>query len=264
MKIAIVGAGNGGTAILKSLSKIEGINIEIIVDTNLNAPGILLAKELGIKYSDSIDDINCNNLDMIIEATGVEEVSKLLNEKSNGKCKIIDSEGAFLIMTLVERETKTLEKLNSQMSVIADTSSVVQNQLDEITSSIKSIHNVSENLLNTAEVSNKYIEKSDKIVSYVNKIAQQIKILGLNANIEAARAGEHGKGFSVVANEIQKLANNSESFAKEINQMLVKLANEIRKINGEIDNLKKLSQVQLNASETVSSALERLKSKTTI
>ncbi|SHH62414.1 Methyl-accepting chemotaxis protein (MCP) signalling domain-containing protein [Caloranaerobacter azorensis DSM 13643] len=264
MKIAIVGAGNGGTAILKSLSKIEGINIEIIVDTNLNAPGILLAKELGIKYSDSIDDINCNNLDMIIEATGVEKVSKLLNEKSNGKCKIIDSEGAFLIMTLVERETKTLEKLNSQMSVIADTSSVVQMQLDEITSSIKNIHNISENLLNTAEASNKYIEKSDKIVSYVNKIAQQIKILGLNANIEAARAGEHGKGFSVVANEIQKLANNSESFAKEINEMLVKLANEIRKINGEIDNLKKLSQVQLNASETVSSALERLKSETTI
>ncbi|WP_069649873.1 methyl-accepting chemotaxis protein [Caloranaerobacter ferrireducens] len=264
MKIAIVGAGNGGTAILKSLAKIEEISIEIIIDTNLNAPGILLAKELGIRFSDSIDDINCNILDMVIEATGVEKVSMLLNEKFGGSCKIIDSEGAYLIMTLVEREVKTLEKLNSQMSVIADTSSVVQRQLEDITSSVKSIHNVSENLLNTAEVSSKYIEESDKIVSYVNKIAQQIKILGLNANIEAARAGEHGRGFSVVANEIQKLANSSETFAKEINEMLVKLANEIRKINVEIDNLKKLSQIQLDASETVSVAVERLKSETTI
>lgn len=264
MKIAIVGAGNGGTAILKSLSKIEEISIEIIVDTNLNAPGILLAKELGIKYSNSIDDINCKNLDMIIEATGVEKVSMLLNEKFGNSCKIIDSEGAYLIMTLVERDMQTLEKLNAQMAIINDTSSVVQKQLEDITSSVKNIHNVSENLLNTAEVSNKYIEESDKIVNYVNKIAQQIKILGLNANIEAARAGKHGRGFSVVANEIQKLANNSETFAKEINEMLVKLANEIKKINIEIDNLKKLSQIQLNASETVSVAVERLKSETTI
>lgn len=262
MNIAIVGAGNGGTNILKSLSRVDEVNVDIIVDTNLNAPGISLAKELGINYSKSVDDINASNLDVIIEATGIEAVANEVYEKFSSDCKIIDSTGAFLIMTLVERDIETLEKLNKQMDIINETSTVVQDQIKEISDSVERIHDVTNNLISTTETSNKYIDKSDKIINYVNKIAQQTKILGLNANIEAARAGKYGKGFSVVANEIQKLAGSSENFAKEINNILVKLSNELRKINSEIDNLKQLSEIQLGASEKVEFVVDKLKKQT--
>ncbi|RKD31214.1 methyl-accepting chemotaxis protein [Thermohalobacter berrensis] len=262
MKVAIVGAGKGGTAILKSLARLDEVHVSVIIDTNVNASGIKLAKKLNVDTSTSIEDINPVDTDMIIEATGIENVANTLHDKYGDDCKIIDSQGAFLIMTLVERDIETLEKLDAQMSAINETSLVVQNRLEEIATSVEDIHNVSEMLVNTTEASNKYIEESDKIVQYVNKIAQQIKILGLNANIEAARAGEYGKGFSVVASEIQKLANESENFAKEINDILVKLSTEIEKINNEIDNLKKLSQVQLDASNSVSAAVEKLKEET--
>ena len=258
MNIAIVGAGIGGTNMIESFSKIDEINIVQVIDRSIDAPGVLLAKKLGIKCSQTISEIVVSNLDLIIEATGVEKVKKELNDSFGDLCTIIDSHGALLIMTLVKRDIVVLDKLNNQMLAVKDTSSQVKDHLKDISSSIDSTYEINEKLNEISKTSIEYIKETDKIIQYVNNISKQTKILGINATIEAARAGEQGKGFSVVANEVQKLADSSESFAKEITNILTKLAEEIKHVEEVAKNLSNLSERQVQASSNVNIAVNSL------
>lgn len=262
MNIVIVGAGQGGYNIICSFINIEDIKINMVIDRDMDAPGIRIAKEHGILCSKSIDDINPNNTELILEVTGNNNVSKILYDKFQDKCTILDSKAALLIISLVKKDIETLNKLNNSMEVITDTSSTIEKQLKEIATGVDSIHKVSENLIISTESSNEYITKTDEIIKYVDKMAKHTKILGLNAAIQAARAGEQGKGFSVVSTEIQKLAENNKSFSVEISKMLNQLSEEIRKIKEETSKLNYLSDLQVNASNAVNLAVDKLVNQT--
>lgn len=260
MNVAVIGGGAGGSKIIKLLSQIESVEIKIVIDKKYDAPGIKLAQEMGIKVSQNIDDLDADVVDIIIEVTGNEDVSKLIYNKYGNKCKIIDAEGALLIIEIANHDAVNFEKLSKKVKDINGATLIVQSQIESIISSVKEMHGVADRLLNLLNISNDYIKQSDEIIEYVNNIAMQTKILGINATIEAARAGEHGRTFSVVAKEIQDLASNSEVYAKDINGILTKLSEEIKKLNYEVESLEKLSQNQINATEEVRIAINSLKS----
>jgi hypothetical protein len=262
LNIVIIGAGTGGCEILNSLIDLEDVKIDLIIDKNPNAPGMELAKTLKIAHSQNMEDINTNKTDIIIEVTGNENLRSILKEKFENKCAIIDSKSALLVTMLVKKDAKRIEKINKHIDIIKNTSEIIQSELNEISSSVNNIHDVSDNLMNSINLSKKHIAESDKIIKYFNDISKQTKILGINASIESARAGEHGKGFSVVAMEVQKLANNSGEFAKEINVILTKLSEEIKNINNEINNIDEQSEIQITASKKVNVAVDRLVEET--
>lgn len=92
--------------------------------------------------------------------------------------------------------------------------------MSEIVEDISSTHDGINSLENQSN-------KVQEVISVIDSISNQTKLLALNASIEAARAGEHGKGFSVVAEEISKLANLTSESTKEITDIINTMGSEV-------------------------------------
>ncbi|ABR47395.1 methyl-accepting chemotaxis sensory transducer [Alkaliphilus metalliredigens QYMF] len=110
------------------------------------------------------------------------------------------------------------------------------NDIQTVTKDINQVRNNFSTVNEKGQELSTQVSKILEISSTVEFIADQTNLLALNAAIEAARAGEAGRGFSVVAEEIRKLAENSKQAVGEINENLAFFIQQIEGFVGDIQN----------------------------
>ena len=106
--------------------------------------------------------------------------------------------------------------------------------IKEILTDISQIKGLSDEISQSVHGVNTAIEKYSNMAKEIDSIALQINIISLNASIEAARAGQHGKAFSVVAEEIRRLANSSKNTVSETEQISEQASSSIKGINARV------------------------------
>jgi methyl-accepting chemotaxis protein len=97
------------------------------------------------------------------------------------------------------------------------------------------------------------------IVKAVARIADQTNLLALNAAIEAARAGRHGKGFAVVADEVRTLAETSEKSAKQIQDLVGQIQQEVKVIAEGIGSSAKAVEGEVENGKAITLQLEQIR-----
>ncbi len=185
-------------------------------------------------------------------AIAAEEVSKTSEEIARGatdqaRNTEAGSSKAILLGDSIEKDFNYVKELNIASNKVAE---AVHEGLAEI----ENLHEITEEsnsaaseifevILKTNESSNKIGQASDVIAS----IAEQTNLLALNAAIEAARAGDAGRGFAVVAEEIRKLAEQSSSSTKAIDEVVKELQSNASNAVKTIERVSAISGEQTNS-----------------
>ena len=197
--------------------------------------------------------------------TSIEEMTNLskvvkqtANESSLLSQNLIDInnfivEGAQKQAMDAENVTKDLIELSNSFDRMFNNINEIEDEINKLKEkSNKGISNISVSMKESEEMQTAFskaiqteqalknsVDNAYKIISSIDSLAERINLVSLNAAIEAARAGEAGRGFSVVAQEIRDLAEQSNNLVQEIGETL-KLINE--KVDSTIELINHLDE----------------------
>jgi Amt family ammonium transporter len=175
---------------------------DILSEISSGVNGLIdsLSNQIG-QIAHSADDIN-KACDVLSDS------SERLHSRSAAQIDSVQ-DVTFRLSSMADSAQNNVDAADEAQDIARETTQVAT----DVAQGIQSI----ETAIREIEASAKNIAP---VVRMINDIASQTSLLAINASVEASRAGDAGKGFSVVAQEVRNLAASTQSFAKEIGEMV--------------------------------------------
>ncbi|MCK8817179.1 methyl-accepting chemotaxis protein [Natroniella sulfidigena] len=197
----------------------------------------------------------------------LEEERRIVQEKDSSVCgvpyigisnPIFNDSGQVVGGITISQSTGRKEKLLGVAKGLLEATEVVNKQVEEISIEAEEMVKTGEELNKISGKTEKRVEDTDEIIDIIKNISRQIKMIGMNASIEAARVGDAGKGFTVVAEEVQKLAGKSSSSMSEIEEILTKVSEITEQLDQVAKKIDEVSNKQNNVVTTIHSEVQNL------
>ena len=159
-----------------------------------------------------------------------------------------------------------IEKANSDVERLSESSKAIGEAVDEATEILDELLAINEKAVKSIDMiyertntTNKSVEDIKAAINIITSIAEETNLLSLNASIEAARAGEQGRGFAVVASQIQKLAEQSNESAKQIEDITEKLIEDSQQAVSGMQDVREIMNKQSMNVKNTNSAFDKVK-----
>lgn len=279
------------------LASIAGLVVIYIVETRKVDPARILAEKIKagdlqeLKKDDFSETPDLSYILNVFSQTvrdfqeSIEEIQKLTKivietanesmEQSNlmSEVNLTVSQGAQMQAEDAENMSKITDELSRRFQSVLDAVAAMQDGIHSfqdlmnqgnqtLSATLKSGDSTKEELnrvFETVELLNNSLSQIHTITDVITDIASQTNLLSLNAQIEAARAGEAGRGFSVVATEIRKLADQSHESASKISQILDNLTKKINAMIASVESTSEKFAIQQESLEKVNQLFEQFK-----
>ncbi|MEZ0537158.1 methyl-accepting chemotaxis protein [Caldicellulosiruptoraceae bacterium PP1] len=258
-------AASGDLTVTSNVKRNDEIGV-LSNSFNTMAEQIRTIIKKGVDLSNQVTQAIANVAAIASEtSTASNEVARAIQEIAEGS-----SNQAQEANKITERVSNFGNKINNVVKASTDMEKLSENVdkytkngfvlVDDLNKKSEETNKVTSVMLSSIKDLTTYTKSIGKITTLLSNISEQTKLLALNASIEAAKAGDAGRGFSVVAAEIRKLADQSRNSTKDIEDMLRKITTQVQNTEVAATNVDTIIKEQITSVQDVSKAFNKISS----
>jgi methyl-accepting chemotaxis protein len=240
----------------------EGDLTAEIEKTHEDEVGLLIAKlsEMAHNLNALIGQVQRSGIQVTSSATELSATSKqqeaVMRTQMESTNNVVQSVAE--ISNISEELVETMKRVAAMSEQTADYANSGQDNLSQMEEAMHHMESASKSISGKLEAINEKAANITSVVTTITKVADQTNLLSLNAAIEAEKAGEYGRGFTVVAREIRRLADQTAVATLDIDQMVQEMQSAVSAGVMEMDAF--IAEVQRSAENVgqISTQLTRI------